>query len=852
VRRRKWILAVVGAVVLLAWGTMALLSSAWFAERIRQTIITRTETATGGKAELRSFHYDWRAMRVTVREFTLHGREAADKAPLFTAPEFTLDLQVVSFLRRDVILRGLTIKRPAIHIYVDEEGRTNLPSPAKPDPKSDPIASLLRIKIRHLELDGGLFEYDRRSIPFYLIADQFTAGLDYQSRGPAYMASVSSSHLRMNEYDGIGFDARLKLEAGRIGIERAVIRRLGAEAVVTGELADFKHPIFTAAARVSQPLDELGITGVRAGTAMWDAAVRWDGSGYSARGPITVNRFEWRSPAFRLAGAGLRGHAVLENGVVTLDRATASALGGTWSGKAELRQWHSLKLAGVLSGVSLAAILKAMPDAEFPWDGSVSGPVSLTTRIAADALKNTVMEAKIDITPAADRLPAEGALNFKWTQSDGLVTLADSVIRLPATELRVSGTLGKSLNAALSTRDLGEVETAAALFFADGKLLTPYLTLNGGAARVDAVIDGPLAEPVFSGRAELTRFKSGGVDFDSANTDFRLASNHLHLRRFDFTHAGARSSGEAALTLGNWRIDMSAPMRASMNLRGVDAADLARLAGISLPIAGRINARATAEGTPDAPLGTLSLDWQDAAIGSEKVKLLSANLRTKAGSALALSGEIRLDGDLVTLDANYEHPKADWQNGRLRVHLAATKLRLAQVETIRQLRADLTGDLRADITTEVAIAKGQPTFNSLSGFISAPLASQKRPLGNFRIDASTTNQVILLRAQGDIGGHEFGGESRIRLSAGNPFDGRVALPRIPLSALQLAFAESTAEPWPFQGFAGGDVTFKGQLSDLSKLSARLVLTRLQLAPSEGAFSSPMSKATNLSSATPRR
>ncbi len=187
-RRRKWILAVVGAVVLLAWGTMALLSSAWFAERIRQTIITRTETATGGKAELRSFHYDWRAMRVTVREFTLHGREAADKAPLFTAPEFTLDLQVVSFLRRDVILRGLTIKRPAIHIYVDEEGRTNLPSPAKPDPKSDPIASLLRIKIRHLELDGGLFEYDRRSIPFYLIADQFTAGLDYQSRGPATCA----------------------------------------------------------------------------------------------------------------------------------------------------------------------------------------------------------------------------------------------------------------------------------------------------------------------------------------------------------------------------------------------------------------------------------------------------------------------------------------------------------------------------------------------------------------------------------------------------------------------------------------------------------------------------------------
>ncbi len=832
-RRRKWILAALGAVALLAWAAIAVVSSDWFAERIRQTIIARTETATGGKAELLSFQFDWRAMRVTVNEFTLHGREAADKAPLFTAPEITLDLQVVSFLRRDVILRGLALKRPSIHIYVDKDGRTNLPSPARPDPKSDPIANLLRLKIRRLQIDGGLFEYDRRSIPFHLIAGQFAAGLDYQARGPAYKASVSSSHLRMNEFGGIGFDARLKLEPGRIGIERAVVRRLGAEAIVQGELADFKHPIFTATAKASQPLADLGITGVRGGTATWDAAVRWDGGGYAARGPITVDGFEWGSPEFRLAGAELRGDASLENGVVTIERATASALGGTWSGKAELRHWHSLKLYGVLSGVSLAAILKAIPDAEFPWDGSVSGPVALTTKIDADALRDTVAEAQIEIAPAADRLPAEGSFGFKWTQSDGLATLADSVIRLPATELRVSGTLGKSLNASLSTRDLAEVETAASLFFADAKLLTPYLALNGGAARVDAVIDGPLRDPVFSGRAELTRFTSGGVDFDSATADFRLASNHLHLRRFDFTHSGARSTGEAALTLDNWRVDMSAPMRASVNLRGVDAADLGRLSGFATPIAGRINARATIEGTPDAPLGALSLEWRGAAIGSEKFDLLSANLQTKGGPALALSGEIRMDGDPVTLEASYEHPKADWRNGRLRVHFGAAKLRLAQMETVRQFRAGLTGDLQAGITSEATLADGQFTLNSLTGFISSPLASGTRPLGAFRIDASTANQAVLLRIAGDIGGHAFGGESRIRLGSGYPCEGRVALPRIPLRALQLAFAENPAEPWPVQGFTGGDVTFKGPLSDLSKLTARMVLTRLQMAPSEG-------------------
>ncbi len=834
-RRRKWILAALGSAVLLGWAALAVISSDWFAGRIRQAIVSRTETATGGKAELKSFRFDWRAMRVTVTGFTLHGREAADRAALFSAPEITLDLQVVSFLRRDVILRGLAVKRPAIHIYVDGEGRTNLPSPAKPDPKSDPVASLLRLKIRRLEIQGGLFEYDRRSIPFHLIADQFAAGLDYEPRGPSYMASVSSNHLRMNDYDGIGFDARLKLEPGKIGIERALVRRMGAEAVVQGEVTDFKNPVFAATVKASQPLGELGITGVRRGTATWDAAVRFDSSGYSAKGPISVNGFGWQSAAFRLNGVSLRGDASLENGVATLERATASAFGGTWSGKAELRDWHSLKLDGALSGVSLAAAVGAVPNAEFPWDGLISGPVSLTTKIAANGLIGTVVEARVEIAPAADRLPAEGSFKLRWTQSDGLLALSDSVVRLPATELHVSGVLGQSLNASLSTRDLAEVETAAALFFSDGKVLTPYLRLNGGAARVDAVIDGPLSEPVFSGRAELTRFRSGGVDFDSAVTNFRLASNHLHLRRIDFTHAGARSSGEVAVTLEKWRVQMSAPMRASMNLRGVDAADLAGLAGVPLPDSGRITAQATVQGTPDAPLGTLRLDWRDAAAGSERFKLITANLKTEVGPALALSGEVRLDGDPLILEASFEHPKADWQNGLLRVHLDAKKLRLAQIETVRQIRAGLTGDLQADIRAEIALVKGQAALSSLSGFVGAPLASRTRPLGAFRIDASTANQAVLLRTQGDIGGHDFGGESRIRLSAGNPFDGRIALPRIPFAALQAAFAESSSEPWPFLGFVGGDISFKGALSDPSKFTARLVLTRLQMAPREGSI-----------------
>ncbi len=832
-RRRKWILGALAGMALIAGAMVALLSSDWFAERVRLAIIERTQSSTGGRAELTSFQFDWSAMRVTARGFTLHGLEARDQAPLITAREITLDLQVISFFRQDIVLRKLVVDRPSVHIYVDKNGKTNLPSPAHPNPKSDPVANLLKLRIRRLEIAGGTFEYDRRSIPFHLVADQFGAGLDYQSRGPAYSVAVSTSHLRLNEFDGIGFSARLRLQAGRVGIEEAVIRRRGAEAVATGELAGFKNPSLRVNVKVTQPLAELGIAAVRSGVAVWTADVRWDEKGYWVKGPVTADSIEWRSRGFQLSRAGLQGEATLENGVVRLERATARGLGGTWKGRAELQRWSHLELEGEVSSVSLAAVVAALPGAAVPWDGSISGPVSFAGDLGSWGVRRAAAGAQLEIEPAGGRLPAEGAIKVNWAQESGLVTLDDSVVRLPASELRLSGTLGRTLNAALSTRDLYEIESAAALFIEGGVPLTRYVALNGGVARVDAVFDGPVDAPAISGRAGLTGFRCGGVDFDSGTASFRLDSGALDVRRFELDHSGARSTGQFSLPLANWRLSSTAPIRASVNLRNVDAADIARMAGIAAPLGGRLNATASIEGSLDVPLGVLDLDWRDASIGSERIQLLSANLRTKVGPMLDVAGDMRLDGDLVKVSATYSHPKGDWRNGSLRFQVGAAKLNLARFETIGALRPGVGGSAEASLVSEVVVVNGRSTLGSLDGNARTQVTSKGRTLGSLRVDASTVRKEVQLRVQGELEGHEFGGESRIRLDPKYGCTGRIALPLMPLADLQAAIAEQGAEPWPARGFIGGDISFKGELSNPRSLSARIAVTRLQLVPREG-------------------
>jgi len=824
---------VLAALVLLAAGCVAILSSDWFAGQVRRALIQRTERASGGRAELDSFQFDWPSMRVTVRGFTLHGRELRQQAPLFTAPEITLDLQVLSFFRRDVVLRRLQVSRPSIHVYVDADGKTNLPSPERPDPKSNPVASLLKLRIRRIDIADGVFEYDRRSVPFHLIADKFIAELDYKTKGPAYAVNLSTSHLRLNRFDGIGFTSRLTLEPGGLQIEEAVIRRLGAEARVTGEMAGFKRPELKVRVQLAQPLAEVGIPGLRSGLARWDAVAVWNAAGYSVQGPLTASGVEWRSPGFRMEGGTLAAGVVLTNGVVTLEKLLAHGLGGSWSGRGELTGWSHLKLDGVASSISLAAIVNAIPGLELPWSGLISGPSSFEGDLGAWGVTRAFAGARLEIQAAAGELPAEGVVNITWRQDGEQITFDDSAIRLPGTEMRVSGALGRTLHAALFTTDLREVESATALFFKDRLPLTQYLALNGGSARLDAVIDGPLAAPVISGRVELTRFGTSGVDLDSGTATFRLDSSRLDVRRFEILHAGARSTGQVSLPLDHWRLNSAAPMRASLNLRNVGASDLGRLARITTPLGGRVTAAATIGGTPDVPVGTIDLEWREARIGPERVRLLSAGLQTRVGPSAELSGRLNVDGDPVDVSAVYNHQPGSWRHGRLRVHFSAQQLKLARFESVSALRPGLGGNLESSVVSELSVSDGSVALRALDGFARLELASGNRTLGAARIDASTVKEVVQLRVQGTLQNHEFGGESRVRLAPGYACDGRIALPRMPLRDLQAVLEDKITEPWPVQGFLGGDITLKGELAKPRSLKARIALTRLQIAPGGG-------------------
>src|SRR6266566_1208513 len=120
---------------------------------LSRLIVSRLESMTGGKVELRAFSIRWLAMRITINGLVIHGRESSGTEPLFTAEEVRAGLRIDSFWGRKISLNELVVQQPHVHIRVERNGTTNLPVPARSASANKPVRdTLFALHIRRFVL----------------------------------------------------------------------------------------------------------------------------------------------------------------------------------------------------------------------------------------------------------------------------------------------------------------------------------------------------------------------------------------------------------------------------------------------------------------------------------------------------------------------------------------------------------------------------------------------------------------------------------------------------------------------------------------------------------------------------
>src|SRR5689334_11342143 len=198
--------------------------STWFYEKIRRAMIETIETATGGRAEVGSFEFDWKRLRVEVKQFVLHGTESADKPPLFRAASVTVGLKILSVLHRDVDVQSLDVHDPRIYLIIYPGGRTNVPEPkVKPRGARTALETLLDLKVGRFNIENGVFEMESRgAMPFAATGRSLALRLGYDALVPRYQGTIAMSpfELAWNGRKAIpfGVNMQLSLERNRIVI----------------------------------------------------------------------------------------------------------------------------------------------------------------------------------------------------------------------------------------------------------------------------------------------------------------------------------------------------------------------------------------------------------------------------------------------------------------------------------------------------------------------------------------------------------------------------------------------------------------------------------------------------------
>lgn len=169
-RRRRWLwnllgLSIAFAAVFAAFCFWA--STEEFANLVRGRLVAQLQTATGGRVEIRSFHWKFFDLEAEADGIVIHGTEDAGEEPYAQLDKMRARISILGVLSPRVLLRDLEVSRPQVHLVFYPNGTTNQPHPRNQRPSNKPVLdTLFDLKAGHIAVEQGLLHFDNRAASF--------------------------------------------------------------------------------------------------------------------------------------------------------------------------------------------------------------------------------------------------------------------------------------------------------------------------------------------------------------------------------------------------------------------------------------------------------------------------------------------------------------------------------------------------------------------------------------------------------------------------------------------------------------------------------------------------------------
>jgi len=264
-RGLKIALIAAGSIVVLIFVAVVagilILRSTWFANQVRQKVITSVERSTGGRVEAPRFRFRWNHLYAEIDNFTIHGLEPAGAPPLLTARRVEIQFKLLSPLKPGVDIASLVVDSPHLNVMVFPNGTTNIPHPTPASSPGRSLRDVVNLAIGRFQVNHGSVNFADRPSAFDARGENLFARFAYNPRHPGYTGELDISPLILQSGSRPPVDLNLRLpvviDGDRIAVSNAHLANAQTAVDFSGEVRHLDSPSGWARVRADVALADL-------------------------------------------------------------------------------------------------------------------------------------------------------------------------------------------------------------------------------------------------------------------------------------------------------------------------------------------------------------------------------------------------------------------------------------------------------------------------------------------------------------------------------------------------------------------------------------------------------------------
>ena len=834
-RKRKWrwlrhVGWVLGAKIFLIVAGLTIFFGSGLGNPILQRFLVRRLAAvTGGRVELHSLSVEWLSLRATLHGLVIHGREPVGTEPLFAAEEVQAGLRVDSFWGRKISLNEVLVQQPHIHIRIEKNGATNIPSPPRSSATKPLRETLLHLRLRGVKLENGWILYNDAKTPMAVEGGELRFELDAGGtpEHPLYLGALDWQSIRLTAQRFLpvsaNLSARFTFWRDGFALEQGVLSAGRSHIDAEAEMASFTEPEWTFRYRgwlnlldiretFRSPLTPTGRVDVRGEGGFAGGQVR--GTGEYAGQDITLSY-----DIFHASGLTSRGSYRMDNHGLEVPDFSAQAFGGSVKGRVTLR-FDGLLFRAVthVQDVQLAPVLPAMEHRDFPvdelhWDALISAD---TVETWTGAFSHFEISGQCDWSEpdslAAGHIPVNAYWGFRYQDDLRTLKLASGEFDTPSSRIVISGVLAPR-NSSLDLKfDTGALEAyndfiRAISGAAPGSREAARRV--AGSARWDGKITGPSGGPTFAGHVRAERVSYDGLAFDSVDGDITYSPLELTLAHGHLRRGALESDLDCSLALTGWGFLPANGWAADANFEKIPVESLQTLAGWSYPVSGLLTGQFHGGGTREKPGVTGLFDLAEADVYGVSFNRLRGQLNVVPDEVRIANAELRVfapgkemgrGAGIVTGTAGYRIA-----DGTISVDLVGASLPLENFAKLQTSQITVGGQVsfRLKASGPASAPTGEGTFRVVD------LRVGQEVIGSFDGGLTSDGRIAKLELGSAMSTGALSGGYTLGLANPYPVSGTVSITNINLDPYLLGALH--LEELNGHGTADGDITVNGAL-----------------------------------------